>query len=204
MRDTVAQPSKWNLLCPKSYQLFWKLACSWFKFAQEIYFIETEVVGCFCLDKVIRATYRLKFSGLKNWQSLNIFQPLIQNGSCSTHILHTPWLHDTLKSWINYLTGRVCERISCGESAIFFQIVQISPILCTYWCIKLSHCFCHVFKLKLRHHEMATKFEKSLPPVLTNQLFLLHSVKPTGRLFQFFLSFSEKLDFKKKYTSLVE
>ena len=120
MRDTVAQPSKWNLLCPKSYQLFWKLACSWFKFAQEIYFIETEVVGCFCLDKVIRATYRLKFSGLKNWQSLNIFQPLIQNGSCSTHILHTPWLHDTLKSWINFLTGRVFERISCKQSAIFF------------------------------------------------------------------------------------
>ena len=117
------------------------------------------------------------------------------------------------KSWLTIASlpffplsvqAEVCERISCGESAIFFQIVQISPILCTYWCIKLSHCFCHVFKLKLRHHEMATKFEKSLPPVLTNQLFLLHSVKPTGRLFQFFLSFSEKLDFKKKYTSLVE
>ena len=52
--------------------------------------------------------------------------------------------------------------------------------------------------LKLRHYEKATKFEKNfknLPPVLTKQLFLLSSVKSSGSFFQFFVAFSEKLDF---------
>ena len=52
-------------------------------------------------------------------------------------------------------------------------------------------------KLKLRHYEKATKFEKNLPPVLTKQLFLLSSVRTSGRFFQIFVpAFSEKLDFK--------
>ena len=52
--------------------------------------------------------------------------------------------------------------------------------------------------LKLRHYEQATKFEKSLPPLLTKQLFLLSSVKTSGRFFQNFVAFSEKLDFNTK------
>ena len=43
--------------------------------------------------------------------------------------------------------------------------------------------------LKLRHYEKATKFEKNLPP------FLLNSLKPSGRFFQIFVVFSEKLDY---------
>ena len=34
--------------------------------------------------------------------------------------------------------------------------------------------------IKLRYYEMATKFEKNLPPILTKQLFLLSSVKKIG------------------------
>ena len=39
------------------------------------------------------------------------------------------------------------------------------------------------------------KIWKNLPPVLTKQLFLLSSVKTSGRFFQIFVAFSEKLDF---------
>ena len=39
------------------------------------------------------------------------------------------------------------------------------------------------------------KIWKNLPPVLTKQLFLLSSVKKSGRFFQIFVAFSEKLDF---------
>ena len=52
-------------------------------------------------------------------------------------------------------------------------------------------------QLKLRHYEKATKFEKNLSPVLTKQLFLLSSVKTSGRLFQIFVAVSEKLNFNK-------
>ena len=40
------------------------------------------------------------------------------------------------------------------------------------------------------------KIWKNLPPVLTKQLFLLSSVKTSGRFFQIFVAFSEKLNFK--------
>ena len=39
------------------------------------------------------------------------------------------------------------------------------------------------------------KISNNLPPVLTKQLFLLSSIKPSGRFFQSFVTFSEKLDF---------
>ena len=39
------------------------------------------------------------------------------------------------------------------------------------------------------------KIWKNHPPVLTEQLFLLSSVKISGRFFQIFVDFSEKLDF---------
>ena len=39
------------------------------------------------------------------------------------------------------------------------------------------------------------KIWKNQPPVLTNQLFLLSSVKICGRFFQIFVAFSEKLNF---------
>ena len=38
------------------------------------------------------------------------------------------------------------------------------------------------------------KIWKNLPPVLAKQLFLLSSVKTSGRFFQIFVAFSEKLD----------
>ena len=50
-------------------------------------------------------------------------------------------------------------------------------------------------QVNLRNYEKATKFEKNLPPVLTKQLFLLSSVKTSGRFFQTFVAFWEKLDF---------
>ena len=50
-------------------------------------------------------------------------------------------------------------------------------------------------ELKFRYYEKATKFEKNLPPVLTKQLFLLSSVKTSGRFLQIFVAFSEKLNF---------
>ena len=40
------------------------------------------------------------------------------------------------------------------------------------------------------------KIWKNLPPVMTKQLFLLSSVKTSGRFFQIFVALSEKLDFK--------
>ena len=43
--------------------------------------------------------------------------------------------------------------------------------------------------LKLRYYEMATKFEKNLPSVLQEQLFLLSSVKASGRFYQIFVAF---------------
>ena len=39
------------------------------------------------------------------------------------------------------------------------------------------------------------KIWKNLPPVLPKQLFLLSSVKTSGRFFQSFVAFSEKLNF---------
>ena len=51
--------------------------------------------------------------------------------------------------------------------------------------------------LKLRHYEKATTFEKILPPVLTKTAVSISSVKTSGRFFQIFVPFSEKLDFKK-------
>ena len=43
---------------------------------------------------------------------------------------------------------------------------------------------------------------KNLPLVLTKQLFLLSSVKTSGRFFQIFVAFSEKLGFKNMTQSL--
>ena len=40
------------------------------------------------------------------------------------------------------------------------------------------------------------KIWKNILPVLAKQLFLLSSVKTSGRFFQIFVAFSEKLDFK--------
>ena len=48
--------------------------------------------------------------------------------------------------------------------------------------------------IKLKHCEKATKFEKNLPPVLTKQLFLLSSVKTSGRFFQFFFYLLRKAE----------
>ena len=56
--------------------------------------------------------------------------------------------------------------------------------------------------IKFRYYEKATKFEKNLPPVLTKQLFLLSSVKTSGRFFQIFVAFSEKLDFTQSFVFL--
>ena len=52
--------------------------------------------------------------------------------------------------------------------------------------------------LKLRQYEKATKFEK------ISHLFLLSSVKTSGRFFQNFVAFSEKLDFECTGKSLSE
>ena len=46
------------------------------------------------------------------------------------------------------------------------------------------------------------KISKNLPPVLTKQLFLLSSVKTSGRFFQIFVAFSEKLDFTQSFVFL--
>ena len=51
-------------------------------------------------------------------------------------------------------------------------------------------------QLKVKTLWQGHKFWKNLPPVLTIQLFLLSSVKPSGRFYQIFVAFSEKLDFK--------
>ena len=49
-------------------------------------------------------------------------------------------------------------------------------------------------QVKLWNSEKATKFEKNLLPILTKQLFLLSSVKTSGRFFQIFVAFPEKLN----------
>ena len=46
------------------------------------------------------------------------------------------------------------------------------------------------------------KIWKNLPPVLTKQLFLLSSVKTSGRFFQIFLAFSEKQNFTSRHANL--
>ena len=48
-----------------------------------------------------------------------------------------------------------------------------------------------MMSLKFRHYEKATKSEKNIPHVSTKQLFSLSS----GRFFQIFVAFSEKLAF---------
>ena len=50
--------------------------------------------------------------------------------------------------------------------------------------------------VKLRHCEKATKFEKISHQFWpAKQLFLLSSIKTSGRFFQIFVALSEKLDF---------
>ena len=46
------------------------------------------------------------------------------------------------------------------------------------------------------------KIWKNLPPVLTKHLFLHSSVKTSGRFFQIFLAFSEKLNFTSRHANL--
>ena len=48
--------------------------------------------------------------------------------------------------------------------------------------------------LKLRYYEKATKFEKNLQLGLTKQLFLLNSVKTSGRFFSDFCSLLRKAE----------
>ena len=60
--------------------------------------------------------------------------------------------------------------------------------------IHIFKCFAGVTKpkrleVKFRHYEKATKFKK------ISHLFLLSSVKTSGRFFQIFVGFSEKLNF---------
>ena len=86
------------------------------------------------------------------------------------------------------------------SSTFFFEIVSSQCYLVSLCCVEggslhrrvVRHCNREklevlVFSfLKLRHYEKATKFEKDIPSVLTEQLFLLSSVKTSGRFFKFF------------------
>ena len=61
-----------------------------------------------------------------------------------------------------------------------------------------------IWRVKLRHYEKAKKFEKISHlfwhSCLTKQLFLLSSIKTSGKFFQIFVAFSEKLNFMQKIT----
>ena len=60
------------------------------------------------------------------------------------------------------------------------------------------------FDLKVKILWEGHKIWKNLPLVLTKQLFLLSSVKTSGRFFQNFVAFLEKLNFKNKcFTSFL-
>ena len=54
----------------------------------------------------------------------------------------------------------------------------------------------HYNMLKFRQYEKATKFEKISHLFWQKHLFLLSSVKTSGRFFRIFVAFSEKVDFK--------
>ena len=53
--------------------------------------------------------------------------------------------------------------------------------------------------LKFRYYEKAKKFEK-ISHLVDKTGFLLGSVKTSGRFFQIFVAFSEKLNFNEKST----
>ena len=72
----------------------------------------------------------------------------------------------------------------------FTQFARLNYKKWHHW-LYCIHCFPHKVEILWEGH----KIWKNLPPVLTKQMFLLSSVKTSGRFFQIFVAFSEKLDF---------
>ena len=104
------------------------------------------------------------------------------------------------KSTLASLVGHFKRYFTCTNSSQFsIQFYYLSCFVVTKEKKEYIHILIEKNVLKFRHYEKATKFEKNLPPVLTKQLFLLSSVKSSGRFFQIFVTFSEKLDFKRNH-----
>ena len=67
-------------------------------------------------------------------------------------------------------------------------------IFVSLWSHEMTFSLC-LFIFKVPTLWEGHKIWKHRPPVLTKQLFLLSSIKTSGRFFQIFVTFSEKLDF---------
>ena len=83
------------------------------------------------------------------------------------------------KIWWNLPVCKLNVKVTrwvCLKNLVFLENLNFTLAVLRVW----------FWTLKLRHYGKATKFEKNLPPVLTKQLFLLSSVKTSGRFFQFF------------------
>ena len=81
-----------------------------------------------------------------------------------------------------------------------FALGLKEPVFGRIWC-RLQRKMIKVW-IAITLHKVKTLWEghkiwKNHPPVLTEQLFLLSTVKTSGRFFQIFVDFSEKLDFNR-------
>ena len=98
-----------------------------------------------------------------------------------------------------------CEQTNCLPS-----ICQHMDLSTEAVCTNLEEKKENKKIVKWKQEKIVVKFEtlweghkiwKKIPSVLTKQLFFLSSVKTSGRFFQIFVAFSEKLDFTTKYHS---
>ena len=108
---------------------------------------------------------------------------LLSNSSCTNFELHK-FFHSSKTVHLKALpmeTSRNQPAVEVSGRFPNFLIVYI---------------FFKFFINKVKKLWEGRKIWKNLPPVLTKQLFLLSSVKTSGRLFQIFVAVSEKLNFK--------
>ena len=81
----------------------------------------------------------------------------------------------------DWVLNKLTDLTHCKRKALELVISEV---------LIVNTCFVKVEKLR-----EGPKIWKNLLLVLTKQLFLLSSVKTSGRFLQFFVAFSEKLDF---------
>ena len=109
----------------------------------------------------------------------------------------TCWKVTLLISKLLIRERHVLPLFSYSAGISFFLNGSLSPKLFTIERFFTNHrsLFGESTVLKVQTLWEGHKIWKTLPPVLTKQLFLLSSVKKSGRLIQIFVALSEKLNF---------
>ena len=103
-------------------------------------------------------------------------------------------LWNTTGNWKNYdFFYKIITKVHLLSKQRLTQFGALVDFLA-----KPSNCVNWRLHFKVKTLWEGHKMWKNLPPVLTKQMFLLSSVKTSGRFFQIFVAFSEKLNFKRK------